>query len=259
MIVQRLDIVFTFVVVFLNFTTILSNKTFSEQLEPFDVSGTWQGSYFYGDNRSVPFTLYLTQDGRRIYGKTSEPNTFGNRSARYLYANVSGEVIGQNISFTKTYDGTGGQSHSVSYVGTIDHNGNVMVGNWRIGISGGTFTASKIAAAATVPEESRADADAAQAPTGTEAGTGESGQPADAANRAAARSARIEDLKARFPESWVPGILAGEVELGWSREAVREALGPPRKKLRTPDGAEMWSYPTRRVIFTDGKVTYVGD
>ncbi len=82
---------------------------------------------------------------------------------------------------------------------------------------------------------------------------------AEAARVAAQRDAHVKDLKSRYPSEWVPKIMAGEVELGWSREAVRESLGAPRSAVRTPDGSEMWTYGGRRVIFTGGKVTYFGE
>lgn len=83
-------------------------------------------------------------------------------------------------------------------------------------------------------------------------------EEAEAARIAAEREARIRDLNSRFPHSWVPKIIAGEIELGWTREAVREALGPPRSVVRTPDGSEMWTYDSLKVVFTNGKVTYFG-
>ena len=72
-----------------------------------------------------------------------------------------------------------------------------------------------------------------------------------------AREARIADLKTRFPADWVEKILKGEVDLGWSKEAVRESIGEPRQKMNTPDGTEMWTYERLRLVFTDGKVTYI--
>lgn len=82
---------------------------------------------------------------------------------------------------------------------------------------------------------------------------------AEAARIAAQREARISSLKSRFPSNWVAKIVAGDVELGWSQEAVRESLGAPKSVVRTPDGSEMWSYQGRRVVFTAGKVTYFGE
>lgn len=55
----------------------------------------------------------------------------------------------------------------------------------------------------------------------------------------------------------MPKILAGKVEMGWTRDAIRESLGEPSTMMKTPT-EEMWSYPTRKVIFTNDKVTYVG-
>jgi hypothetical protein len=78
------------------------------------------------------------------------------------------------------------------------------------------------------------------------------------ARRTAEREAHAKDLRDRFPAAWVPKILAGEIELGWTREAVMASLGEPRSRVRTPDGTEMWTYQTMKVVFTNGKVTYFG-
>jgi len=58
-----------------------------------------------------------------------------------LFANLRGTVSGKAITFTKTYDGTGGVSHSVFYQGTISSDGRSMSGRWNIGTFGGTFSA----------------------------------------------------------------------------------------------------------------------
>jgi hypothetical protein len=42
----------------------------------------WRGTYTYPDGRqSVPFVLTLSGSQGAVTGRTTEPNTFGNRSA----------------------------------------------------------------------------------------------------------------------------------------------------------------------------------
>jgi hypothetical protein len=109
------------------------------------VATQWQGQYFYpsGDKRSpVPFAMSLQVSGGALSGRTAEPATFGNGSSSQLFANLRGNVSGNRIAFTKTYDGTGGVSHSVQYQGTISPDGRSMSGNWSIGDFGGTFSAT---------------------------------------------------------------------------------------------------------------------
>lgn len=106
----------------------------------------WSGSYRYGNNQSVNFSLRLSVSSNgSLSGRTQEPNTFGNKSAASLFANVQGSVQGSGIRFTKTYDGTGGVNHSVSYSGTLGSDGKSMNGTWRIGNdNSGSFSATLV-------------------------------------------------------------------------------------------------------------------
>jgi hypothetical protein len=102
----------------------------------------YKGFYYYPDNRkAVPFTMDLRIDGAgEVTGRAKEPATFGNGTSSYLYANIVGSIDGNHVFFTKTYDGTGGVTHSVQYQGTIDRDGSIS-GSWRIGDVGGGFDA----------------------------------------------------------------------------------------------------------------------
>jgi hypothetical protein len=105
----------------------------------------WRGTYTYPDGKqSVPFTLTLSGSQGAVSGRTTEPNTFGNKSASQLFGNVRGTINGSSAAFTKTYDGTGGVSHSVEYRGTIS--GNAMSGNWTIGRTSGGFSVTRVGA-----------------------------------------------------------------------------------------------------------------
>ena len=99
-----------------------------------DLATQWQGAYGYGDSRApVPFTFTLNVNGGAVSGRITEPAThFGNGTSSNLYANISGSTDGTHISFTKTYDGHGGQTHSVSYSGTIGSDGASMSGSWQL-------------------------------------------------------------------------------------------------------------------------------
>jgi len=108
------------------------------------IATRWSGIYYYGDGRSNSFTLDLQVSGSSISGRTSEPATFGDGSSSTLYANIFGSVSGSSISFTKTYDGTGGVSHSVQYAGAISADGASMSGTWRIANDSGSFTATAL-------------------------------------------------------------------------------------------------------------------
>lgn len=101
------------------------------------IGGRWLGRYYYAgqqaNNPPVEFevTLEVPAAGQ-ITGRTSEPNTFGKPGVPFLYANILGEIVDNRLRFTKTYDGTGGQTHSVAYSGMFNESWTTLVGTWRI-------------------------------------------------------------------------------------------------------------------------------
>jgi hypothetical protein len=112
-----------------------------------ELSGTWEGSYSYmasSGRREVPFTLQLTQRGTSLAGRITEPNTFGERSTPNLYANVVGVQEGLRLRLVKTYDGTGGQTHSVYYESMLDPGAMTISGTWILADRwSGEFRAAK--------------------------------------------------------------------------------------------------------------------
>src|SRR5262249_40635730 len=99
------------------------------------LSGTWNGRYSYQSSsgkREVPFTLQLTVRNTSVSGRITEPATFGDQSSPNLYANVVGIVEGRRLRLVKTYDGTGGQSHSVYYEAVLDPGSMTLSGSWTI-------------------------------------------------------------------------------------------------------------------------------
>lgn len=105
------------------------------------VLGTWNGQYGYdtGNAPRVPFKLVISSvEGMNFAGRISEPATFGNGTSRFLFATVRGTVEGSRVQFIKTYDGTGGQNHSVRYQGNLNPEGRSvrLNGNWAIERSG---------------------------------------------------------------------------------------------------------------------------
>jgi hypothetical protein len=104
-----------------------------------DLGGSWQGQYSYSDARTaVPMSIDLSESNGQISGRTTEPNTFGDSSAAQLFTKISGYHSGNRIQFVKTYDGTGGQTHSVNYAGTIVPSGTKITGTWTLqGVFGG--------------------------------------------------------------------------------------------------------------------------
>jgi len=103
-----------------------------------DLSGVWQGVYWGGGNQPTAFQVTLRDDaGPAISGSIVENNGFGDMNSPFLLATFSGRTQGVNVSFIKSYDGTGGVAHSVSYEGRLLSNGRRIVGAWTTeGLSG---------------------------------------------------------------------------------------------------------------------------
>lgn len=108
-----------------------------------NVAGTWRGFYHYpsgSSNPPVAFQMDLQGPNESFMGRSAEPNTFGDRSASQLFANIRGVLDSNgNLRFVKTYDGTGNVNHSVDYSGRFDPQKGAITGNWRINDFSGRF------------------------------------------------------------------------------------------------------------------------
>jgi hypothetical protein len=113
------------------------------------LAGTWRGAYFYANSRQRPveFVLTLEVEGGVCRGRTEEPNTFGHRSAPKLFASVQCSLTTgtgfPRLVMRKVYDGTGGQSHAVDYVGELSADGRSLTGTWSLAGGSGSFRLSR--------------------------------------------------------------------------------------------------------------------
>jgi hypothetical protein len=96
-----------------------------------DLSGEWEGVYFSG-GQVAPFSAMLVQDGDGVFGSMTEPAVFGDGQSAFLLSDVMGTVRGARITFEKTYNGVGGQTHTVRYQGTISRDGRRITGTWTL-------------------------------------------------------------------------------------------------------------------------------
>lgn len=105
------------------------------------LSGDWAGGYISRDGSDVnTFTAKLRQTGGTLSGAIYEVNAFGDTSrALFLTSTLAGTVNARAVRFTKTYDGSGGASHSVVYTGTLEPNGRRIRGTFTVEGGGGTF------------------------------------------------------------------------------------------------------------------------
>lgn len=110
------------------------------------LSGIWTGEYRYPESmgqRPVTFTVFLFQQGDRVTALIKEPNTFGDHTSPWLHATAEGryDKEAKTLNFTKSYDGTAGQSHDVVYKGTLRSGATENVaGTWDISGLQGSFT-----------------------------------------------------------------------------------------------------------------------
>jgi len=110
-----------------------------------DIAGNWAGQYIYEDGRRrVDFKASITSADTKFWGRMTEPRTFGAVSTDVLTANIFGEVVGNRVTFTKNYDGTGNVRHSVNYTGALDASGRKIDGVWSIDKSMGRFTMTRV-------------------------------------------------------------------------------------------------------------------
>jgi hypothetical protein len=107
-----------------------------------NLSGLWTGSYSGGGNRTTNFEVLINANGASITGRMTETNTFQNATSAKLYAQIIGEVSANGaVQFTKTYDGTGGATHSVYYRGQVV--GDMISGTWTLENLNGQFRMSR--------------------------------------------------------------------------------------------------------------------
>jgi hypothetical protein len=100
-----------------------------------DLAGPWRGGYISSNGADVnEFAVKLAQAGTTLSGTVTETNAFGDvRSALFLTSTVSGSLNGRTVNLVKTYDGSGGVSHSVRYTGQISPNGRRIAGTYDAG------------------------------------------------------------------------------------------------------------------------------
>jgi hypothetical protein len=112
-----------------------------------NISGSWSGTYSYASGNKPPVSFTVSFGPSGCAGRSEEPNTFGNKGAPKLFANLacSDAVLlpGHLITINKTYDGTGGVSHSVVYTGTISADMRSISGRWVVNNAHGNFTMSR--------------------------------------------------------------------------------------------------------------------
>src|SRR5688572_16409370 len=98
-----------------------------------DLAGLWTGEYSQVQKDGtlrVPFTMVVTQQYQTILARSLEAQAFGTKASAGLSADIKGVVDGGKLYLVKTYDGSGGQTHSISYVLILSPDKKRLEGEW---------------------------------------------------------------------------------------------------------------------------------
>lgn len=99
-----------------------------------DLNGMWLGTYWQA-GQPTRFEATLIQAHNSLTGRILDDGDLGE-------AQMSGEVVGRNITFTKHYL-TGSQT-PIHYVGIVSEDGNHIQGEWSINLTAsGTWEAHR--------------------------------------------------------------------------------------------------------------------
>jgi hypothetical protein len=97
------------------------------------LTGIWHGLYTYADfPEPVYFIAMLIHSGTSITGTTHESEVGETGAPLTLFAMIDGSASGSSVTFTKTYDGSGGWAHSVAYDGELNGERTEIEGRWTI-------------------------------------------------------------------------------------------------------------------------------
>ncbi|MEM6252917.1 MAG: hypothetical protein AAF821_08340 [Cyanobacteria bacterium P01_D01_bin.156] len=86
-----------------------------------ELTGPWLGSYWQA-NTPTRFEATFVQANNSLSGRIVDDSSLGE-------AQIQGEVIGRQVSFTKRYFNN--SSYTIQYTGTLSEDGNHITGQWR--------------------------------------------------------------------------------------------------------------------------------
>lgn len=97
------------------------------------LTGVWNGQYDYPFGyEPVGFMATLIEAGASFSGGVTESAPGEGGVMAELFAVIAGQRVAQQVTFTKTYDGSNGWEHVVEYDGTLSADGNEIEGEWRV-------------------------------------------------------------------------------------------------------------------------------
>jgi hypothetical protein len=97
------------------------------------LTGVWHGLYSYqAFLEPVYFVATLISSGQSFSGMTHEAAIGRMGTPLTLFAGLDGAIAGSSVTFLKTYDGSGGWSHTVNYDGTLSGDRTEIDGTWTV-------------------------------------------------------------------------------------------------------------------------------
>ncbi|MGL5446351.1 MAG: hypothetical protein ACRDBL_03475 [Rhabdaerophilum sp.] len=106
------------------------------------LTGIWHGLYTYASQpEPVYFVATLIHSGSLLMGTTHESAEGRTGAPLTLFAAIDGRVDQDIITFSKSYDGSHGWNHAVSYEGLLNGERTEIEGNWVISPGNGQMGA----------------------------------------------------------------------------------------------------------------------
>jgi hypothetical protein len=95
------------------------------------LTGVWHGLYTYLSHAEpVYFVATIIAHGDHFSGLTHEAQVGRSGAPLALHASVEGTVDGNQVNFKKSYDGSGGWTHSLMYFGQLNGERTEIEGQW---------------------------------------------------------------------------------------------------------------------------------
>ena len=106
------------------------------------LTGVWNGLYSYANavQPESSFTAVLFDTAGQLSGTIHETMMLTGGRATPASAFVEGAAIGTQVTFSKTYDGTNGQTHTVTYEGQLSGDAGEIEGTWQVRTAWGLLT-----------------------------------------------------------------------------------------------------------------------
>ena len=106
------------------------------------LTGVWNGLYSYSNavQPESPFTAVLFDTAGRLSGTIHETMMLTGGRSTEASAFVDGTASATHVAFSKTYDGTNGQTHTVTYDGRLSGDAGEIEGTWQVRTTWGLLT-----------------------------------------------------------------------------------------------------------------------